>query len=97
MSAVDTEDYYEKSDSEVGFDQWKTSCEYNLILIGGPVANTVVKELVAEEISLVNWETSAGEWEYIKAPYGTCDILIVAGEDRDATRDAVEALVDGLR
>ncbi|MBU7035206.1 MAG: hypothetical protein HXS49_08450, partial [Theionarchaea archaeon] len=47
--------------------------------------------------SMVNWEISAGEWEYIRAPYGTCDILIVAGKDRDATREAVLALVEGLR
>jgi hypothetical protein len=35
--------------------------------------------------------------EYIKVPYRICDILIMAGKDRIATRDAVEALVDGLR
>ncbi|MBU7020636.1 MAG: S-layer protein [Theionarchaea archaeon] len=84
-------------DTEVDFSQWKSSCERNLILIGGPVANTIVRELVTEGISMVNWEISAGEWEYIRAPYGTCDILIVAGKDRDATREAVLALVEGLR
>ncbi|MGD2248917.1 MAG: hypothetical protein PVF58_10975 [Candidatus Methanofastidiosia archaeon] len=33
----------------------------------------------------MDWEASTGEWEYIKAPLNTCDILIVAGKDRDAT------------
>jgi hypothetical protein len=84
-------------DTELNFSQWKVSCQYNLILIGGPVANAIVNELVAERVSAVDWEESAGEWEYIKAPFNTCDILIVAGKDRDATRKAAEALADELR
>ncbi|MBU7024305.1 MAG: S-layer protein, partial [Theionarchaea archaeon] len=66
------------------------------ILIGGPVANIVVKQLVDEGISTVDWATSPGEWEYITDPYGDCDILIIAGADRDATRDAAQDLIDQL-
>ncbi|MBU7014687.1 MAG: S-layer protein [Theionarchaea archaeon] len=84
-------------DTELDFGQWKSSCGQNLILIGGPVANIIVRELVTEGISRVDWELSDGEWEYIKAPYGTCDMLIVAGKDRDATRAAAKALAEGLR
>lgn len=60
------------------------------------VVNNIVKQLVDEGISTVDWETSLGEWEYIKAPYSGCDVLIVAGADRDATRAAVQLLIDGL-
>lgn len=46
-----------------------------------------------EGISAVDWATSPGEWEYIEAPYGECDILIVAGADRDATRVAAQDFI----
>ncbi|MBU7037409.1 MAG: S-layer protein [Theionarchaea archaeon] len=58
------------------------SCGRNLILIGGSVAKAIVKELVTEGISLENWEESPGEWKYIAAPYGMCDVLIVGGKDQ---------------
>ena len=83
-------------DTELDFASWKAACEYNLILLGGPVANSIVKQLANEGISLVNWATSPGEWEYIVAPYGDCDILIIAGADRDATRAAVKSLITML-
>ncbi|MBU7024792.1 MAG: S-layer protein, partial [Theionarchaea archaeon] len=83
-------------DTELDFAGWKAACEYNLILIGGPVANIVVKQLVDEGISTVDWTTSPGEWEYITDPYGDCDILIIAGADRDATREAAQDLIDQL-
>jgi S-layer protein (TIGR01564 family) len=44
----------------------------------------------------VNWASSPGEWEYIVAPYGDCDILIIAGMDRDATRSAAQSLINSL-
>ncbi|MBU7011093.1 MAG: S-layer protein, partial [Theionarchaea archaeon] len=47
-------------------------------------------------ISAVDWATSPGEWEYITAPYGGCDVLIIAGMDRDATRAAAQELIDSL-
>ncbi|MBU7031520.1 MAG: S-layer protein, partial [Theionarchaea archaeon] len=85
-----------KLDIELDFAGWKAACEYNLVLIGGPVANIVVKQLVDEGMSAVDWATSPGEWEYIVAPYGGCDVLIIAGMDRDATRSAAQDLIDQL-
>lgn len=84
-------------DTEIDFTSWKLACNYNLILVGGPVANIIVKQLVSEGISTVDWLTSSGEWEYIRAPYDGCDILIVAGADRDATRAAVLEIIDYLQ
>jgi len=83
-------------DTELDFAGWKAACNYNLVLVGGPVANIVVKQLVDEGISAVDWATSPGEWEYIVAPYGGCDVLIIAGMDRDATRAAAQELIDSL-
>jgi hypothetical protein len=83
-------------DTDIDFTEWKSACRYNLILIGGPVANTLVNQLMSEGISTVNWTSSTGEWEYIVAPYNDCHILIVAGSDRDATRAAVLRLIDYL-
>lgn len=83
-------------DTEFDFADWKTVCNLNLILVGGPVANIIVNQLVDEGVSLVNWATSPGEWEYIKAPYGGCNILIVAGADRDATRGATQSLIQWM-
>ena len=83
-------------DTELDFAGWKAVCAYNLILIGGPVANIIVKQLADEGISAVDWATSPGEWEFIEAPYGDCDCLIIAGADRDATRAAAQDLIDML-
>ena len=83
-------------DTELDFAGWKAACEYNLILVGGPVANIIVKQLVDEGLSTVDWAASPGEWEYLAAPYGSCDVLIIAGADRDATRAAAQPLIDQL-
>lgn len=78
-------------DTEFPFMSWKSACDYNVILIGGPVANMVVKLLVDQNVSLIDWAASPGEWEYIKSYSG--DILIVAGKDREATFAAVQELI----
>jgi hypothetical protein len=108
MEEIQTHDYTEISpadidetglvmlDTELDFAGWKAACDYNLVLIGGPVANIIVKQLVDEGMSAVNWATSPGEWEYIVAPYGGCDVLIIAGMDRDATRSAAQDLINQL-
>jgi hypothetical protein len=83
-------------DTELDFAGWKAACDYNLILIGGPVANIIVKQMVDEGVSAVAWASSPGEWEYIVAPYDGCDVLIIAGMDRDATRAAAQSLIDQL-
>ncbi len=83
-------------DTELNFAQWKSSCEFNLVLIGGPVVNAFVKQLVNEGISKVNWADSYGEWEWIKAPYKACDIIIIGGMDRRLTREAVISFIEEL-
>ena len=84
-------------DITIDFSIWESTCCYNLIIIGGPVANTITNHLVERGISTVDWFISSGEWEYIKAPSNGCDILIVAGRDRDATQTAVHNLINYLQ
>ena len=83
-------------DIEFDFAEWKTKCECNLIMVGGPVANNIVELAVDEGLSAVDWTISLGEWEYIRAPYSMCDILIIAGMDRTATLTAVKLLIGHL-
>lgn len=68
----------------------------NLILVGGPVANAVTAYLVEQGLSTVDWENSEGDLEYIEDAFGTFDVLIVAGKDRYATRDAAKELMEYL-
>ena len=82
------------TDTDFDFAQWTTECSINIIFIGGPVVNTGVAQLVDEGISLVDWATSPGEWELITVY--TCEILIVAGKDRQCTSAAVENLMNNL-
>ena len=66
----------------------------NLILVGGPVYNSIVKDLVDMGASTVDWATSRGEWEWIADPMAKgYDVLIVAGANREETRMAAEDLV----
>ncbi len=67
----------------------------NLILVGGPVANAVTKYLVDNGYSTVDWYNSAGDIEYIE-DYNGFGILIVAGKDRYATREAAKQLMEYL-
>ncbi|KYC48808.1 MAG: S-layer protein precursor [Candidatus Methanofastidiosum methylothiophilum] len=66
----------------------------NLVLVGGPVYNSLVKDLVEKGASTVDWATSRGEWEWILDPMGMgYDVLIVAGANREETRLAAQDLV----
>jgi len=66
----------------------------NLILIGGPVANRLVANLVQNGKSKIDWYTSQGEIEYIpNGLYPGRDVIIVAGADREKTRTAVLQLI----
>ena len=81
-------------------DQIRSS--YNIISVGGPgltamesgthTCNTWTKSLVDTELSTVDWYSSEGEWEYLEEKR----TLIVAGKDREATREAAEKLVETL-
>jgi len=63
---------------------------YNLLLVGGPVANSIVQELVDLGITTFEeWDTSEGEYKLYEDLYFMGkDVLIVAGMDRDATASA---------
>ncbi|CAD5243934.1 S-layer protein [Thermococcus camini] len=68
----------------------------NLILVGGPVANSLTKYLVENNISTVDWVNSPGDIEYIEGALGGYDVVIVAGATRNETRMAAEALMEYL-
>jgi hypothetical protein len=72
--------------------------EYNLVLIGGPVANTIVQELVdLGKTTFEKWDTSEGELELLADAFADGKhVLIVAGKDRDATTMAALDLVNAL-
>ena len=65
----------------------------NLILVGGPVANRLVAGLVQRGQSKVDWYNSYGEIEYIPNGLYGRDVIIVAGADREKTREAVRKLI----
>ena len=97
MVTPEAPDVVVMADAEFNFDEWTVSGDYNLILVGGPVANSITRVLVDEGFSSIKWVISSGEWELIPEPYGNdCDILIVAGEDRDATYSASQQLIQWL-
>ena len=68
----------------------------NLILVGGPVANSVTKYLVDEGKSKVDWYNSPGDVEYIPDAFGSYGAVIVAGATRNETKVAAEALMQYL-
>jgi len=71
-----------------------TAKNNNIILVGGPVANNIVAGLVQRGQSKVDWYTSLGEVEYIpNGLYPGHDVIIVAGADREKTRNAVLQLI----
>ncbi|MEK6977545.1 MAG: S-layer protein [Candidatus Hydrothermarchaeota archaeon] len=66
----------------------------NLVLVGGPVANGLTRELVAGNLSKVDWYKSPGEVEVVRDAFAPgMAVIIVAGKDREATAKAAEALV----
>ncbi|WP_456326224.1 S-layer protein, partial [Palaeococcus sp. (in: euryarchaeotes)] len=69
----------------------------NLILVGGPVANSVTAYLVDQGLSTVDWTASEGDLEYIENAFGDYDVLIVAGKAREYTRAAAEELMSYLK
>ncbi len=69
----------------------------NLVLIGGPVANTLTADLVTAGKSTVDWYNSEGDIEVIADAFTTGKYaIIVAGKDREATRAAADALAAAL-
>jgi len=72
-----------------------TAKNNNIILVGGPVANNIVAGLVRRGISKIDWYTSEGEIEYLpNGLYPGRDVIIVAGADREKTRNAIIKLIN---
>jgi hypothetical protein len=66
----------------------------NIVLVGGPVSNVAVAELVTSGDSTVDWASSAGEIEVVQV--GSNYRVIVAGGDRAATQAAADSLAGML-
>lgn len=71
---------------------------HNLILVGGPVANALVMDLVEQDLTTVAfWEASDGDVISFGSVFSeTCQVVVVAGSDRDATRDAACAFISSV-
>jgi S-layer protein (TIGR01564 family) len=80
-----------KLDTEVSLD----TADKNLVLVGGPVANKLTKELVdAEKLALDN--NSPATIAVLKGEANGHDVIVVAGGDRDKTREAALELIKNL-
>lgn len=90
MMGILTDDLFKIEDLDMCYD-------IVFILMGGPAVNSYVKDLVDRGISTVNWKISPGEYEYIRGVFGTCDVLIIAGGDREATYAAVKSFTELLQ
>ncbi|MBN1785393.1 MAG: S-layer protein [Candidatus Methanofastidiosa archaeon] len=73
--------------------------QYNLVLVGGPVANSLVQELVDLGFTTFDeWDTSTGDSVLYEDVYAFGkDVLIVAGSDRAATAKAALDLIHALQ
>ena len=66
----------------------------NLVLVGGPAVNGFTRELVAGNLSKVDWYGSPGDVEVVADAFTPGKAaIIVAGKDREVTAQAADALV----
>jgi S-layer protein (TIGR01564 family) len=73
------------------------SSNINQVLVGGPVANSLVASLVTAGSSTVEWASSDGDIEVVAdAPASGYSSIIVAGATRTETAAAAQALADAL-
>jgi hypothetical protein len=77
--------------------------DFNLVLVGGPVANVLVKKLVdmgktPDDGSAADWAvTSGGDYKlYTNGFDKGKDVLVVAGANREETRKAAQELVASM-
>ncbi len=78
-------------------DEDTASSTMNHVLIGGPVANSLVADLVTMKKSAVSWDTSDGDIEVVSdQPAEGYDSIIVAGKTRTETAAAADALAAAL-
>jgi len=70
--------------------------DYNLILVGGPVANSVVNELIIlGATSMEFWTLSKGDYVIFNDAFvNGKDVIVVAGKDREATNKAAKSLLN---
>ncbi|MBN1785474.1 MAG: S-layer protein [Candidatus Methanofastidiosa archaeon] len=70
--------------------------DYNLILVGGPVVNSMVNELIILGITTMEyWTSSYGEYVVFNDAFvNGKDVIVVAGRDRDATNKATKSLLN---
>ena len=85
-----------KLDTEFDFEKWKSTPDSNLVLIGNPDENIIVKQLVDENVSCIDWTSPQGELEYIVAPFSDFDVLIITGGGRYTTDIMIERITDLL-
>ena len=83
-----------KLDIEFDFEKWKSTPDSNLVLIGRPDENIIVKQLVDENVSCIDWASPQGELEYIVAPFTDYDVLIITGGGRYTTDIMIERITD---
>lgn len=82
-----------KLDTEVSLD----SADKNLVLVGGPVANKLTKELQdMGKLPVPINNTSGPVIEIIKGAANGHDVVVVAGGNREATREAALYLIKNL-
>jgi len=72
--------------------------DYNLILVGGPVVNELVRELIILNITESElWNDSPGEFILFRDAFvNGKDVIVVAGKDREATNKAAKYLLNYL-
>ena len=72
--------------------------QYNLVLVGGPVANALVQELVDLGFTTFDeWDTSSGDSKLFEDVYAFGkDVLVIAGSDRAATAKAALDMIHSL-
>ncbi len=89
QQAVEVKAPIAKLDTEVSLD----NADKNLILVGGPVVNKLTKELQdAGKISIDN--SSPATLAVVSGAANGNDVLVVAGGDRDKTREAALDLIE---
>ncbi|XRO76376.1 S-layer protein [Methanocaldococcus sp. 10A] len=82
-----------KLDTEVSLD----SADKNLVLVGGPVANKLTKELQdSGKLPVAINNTTGPVIEIVKGAANGHDVVVVAGGDREKTREAALYLIKNL-
>lgn len=71
--------------------------EKTLVLVGGPVANSLVADLVSANKSKIDWDSSPGEIEVVENAFKDGQtVVIAAGKDREATMAATELFLGSI-